>query len=49
MEFKINGKIEKIKLNNHIVSVISPIKTVSYEEGNRRIEELVEKIKKSAK
>jgi len=43
---KIGGKVETINLNNHIVSVITPKKSVSYEEGVKRIDKLISKIKK---
>ncbi len=46
-ELKIGGKIENINLNNHFVSVITPKRKVSYEEGVKRVEKLISKIKKN--
>ncbi len=44
-EFRIGGKIEDIKLNNHIVSVIKPKNIVSYEEGIENVNKIIKKIK----
>lgn len=43
----IGGKIKEVNLNNHLVSVITPKKNISYEEGEKRFEKIVSKIKKS--
>ena len=43
----IGGRMKEVSLNNHIVSVITPKKKISYEEGEKRIEKIVSKIKKS--
>ncbi len=42
---EIGGKIKNISLNNHFVSVITPRKDVSYEEGVERINRIIDKIK----
>ena len=47
-DLKIGGKIEQVSLNNHLVSVITPKKAVSYEEGMKRIDKLIAEIKKKA-
>ncbi|NCN38907.1 MAG: hypothetical protein GW780_03440 [Candidatus Aenigmarchaeota archaeon] len=45
---KIGGKIETIRLNGNFVTVITPKKKISYKEGVRRIDKLIEEIKKNA-
>lgn len=45
-EPRIGGKIENVRLNNHIVSVIRPKNLISYEKGSEEVEKLIEKIKK---
>jgi len=42
---EIGGKIKDISLNNHFVSVITPRKDISYEEGVERINKIIEKAK----
>ncbi len=42
----LHGKRERKKLNGHFVTVIVPDKKLSYEEGVKRIEELLGRIKK---
>ena len=44
-ELNIGGKVEEVKLNGHFVSVITPKKAVSYEEGMKRIDKLISEIK----
>lgn len=46
MKLKIGGKIKDINLNDHLVSVITPKKSVSYEEGIENINKIIQKIKK---
>ena len=45
--FVIPGKRVREKLNGHYVTVILPVKKLSYEEGTRRMRELFKKIKES--
>ena len=45
MKPEIGGKIKSINLNNHIVSVITPKRSVSYEEGIENINKIIKKIK----
>ena len=45
-DLKIGGKIEEVKLNGHFVSVITPKRKLSYEEGMKRIDKLISEIKK---
>jgi hypothetical protein len=47
IRLKIGGKIKNIKLNSHIVSVITPIKPISYEDGIKRIDKILSKICKN--
>ena len=42
---RIGGKLETINLNGHTVIVSTPKKKVSYEEGVKRFDKLVSKIK----
>lgn len=42
----LNGKREVKKLNRHYVTVIVPDKKLSYEEGTKKIEELIKQVKK---
>ena len=44
----IGGKVKTIMLNGRRVTVIMPKEKISYEEGVRRIEKLIKKIKKEA-
>lgn len=44
----IGGEIKEINLNGRKVSVITPKKKVSHEEGLREIRELVDEIRKRA-
>lgn len=47
MNIKIGGKIEDISLNNHIVTVIIPKKSISYEDGEKKIEKIISKLKRT--
>ena len=42
---EIGGKIKNISLNSHFVSVITPRKDISYEDGLERINKIIEKVK----
>ena len=44
----LKGKREKIILNGREVEVIKPSKDISYEEGVKRIDKLIEEIKRKA-
>lgn len=42
---EIGGKVRNVNLNNHVVSVITPKKPVSYEKGNKNVEKMIQEIK----
>lgn len=42
---EIGGKVKNISLNSHFVSVITPRKDISYEDGLERINKIIEKVK----
>lgn len=42
----LKGKVEKMKLNGHFVSVIKPTRKISYEEGVKKIREIFENAEK---
>lgn len=42
----IGGGVESVRLNNHVVSVIKPKRSVSFDEGDRRIEEIISRVKR---
>ena len=44
----LKGKREEIILNGHKVTVIKPSKKVSYEEGMKRIDKIIDKMRKDA-
>jgi len=44
---KLGGKVKDIRLNNHIVTVITPKRIISYEEGIKRIDKIISTIKKA--
>lgn len=45
MKLEIGGKERSINLNNHIISVIAPKKSVSYEKGIENVEKIIKEIK----
>ena len=45
----LNGKIEEIRLNNHIVKVIAPREHISYDEMVKRVDKILAKAKKAGK
>ena len=45
MEPEIGVKVKSINLNNHIVSVVAPKKSVSYEEGVEKVDKIIKEIK----
>jgi len=42
---KFGGKVKDVRMNGFVVSVITPKRRVSYEDGEKRIEEMISKIK----
>jgi hypothetical protein len=42
----IGGKLKEVVLGGHYVTVITPKKSVSYEEGMKRIDKLISEIKR---
>jgi hypothetical protein len=42
----LDGKIEEIRLNNHIVTVIAPKESISYEEFVKRVDKILAKARK---
>jgi uncharacterized protein YjaG (DUF416 family) len=42
----LNGKREKDQLNQHFVTVIVPDKKIPFDEGTKKIEELIKQVKK---
>lgn len=45
-ELKIGGRLEKIMLNNHMVRIITPKESISYEEFVKRVDKILSKAKK---
>lgn len=41
----LDARIEKIRLNNHTITVLTPKKLISYEEGKKRIKKILETAK----
>ncbi len=41
---KIEGKVKDVQLNSHIVKVITPVEPVSYEEGIKRINKILQSL-----
>ncbi len=45
----LGGKIEERRLNNHVVVVIAPKESISYDEMNKRVDKILAKARKSGK
>ena len=42
----LDGKIEEIRLNNHVVKVIAPKESISYDELVKRVDKILSKARK---
>jgi hypothetical protein len=45
-DFRIGGKVKEMRLNNHIVKVITPKENISYEEFVKRVDKILSKARK---
>lgn len=43
---KIGGKVRDVRMNGFIVSVITPKRRISYEDGEKRIDAMISRLKK---